>query len=219
MDFLDDITRLARERRVTRLGYKRAGDAVPTEYLVEPYRLHDAATGPAVQCWQLSPPPEGRSPWRDFRLDRITSVADGGRTFEARAAVTLGTELAPFGERKITAPDASTGAAVTAADSALTASGTRFSRWGHRQIGSLGPAAEYFHQLEAAMLDGQVTADEMAVAEALSNRIPPDQRKAVHARVYANVLHEVLEDGRIAHREELYLGKVRELLVRLGWAP
>ena len=95
----------------------------------------------------------------------------------------------------------------------------RFHRWSERQIGALGPAGEYFHQLEAAMLDGQVTADEMAVAAELSNRVPPDQRKAVHARVYANVLHEVLEDGRIAHREELYLAQVRELLVRLGWAP
>lgn len=219
MDALNEIIRLARDRRVVRLGYKRAGETAPTEYLVEPYRLHDAATGPAVQCWQLSPAPEGRSPWRDFRLDRITSVADGGGTFEARAAVTLGTELAPFGERRITAGDPPTAAVVTSAEGAIASAPASFTRWGHRQIGSLGPAGEYFHQLEAAMLDGQVTADEMAVAAELSNRVPPDQRKAVHARVYANVLHEVLEDGRIAHREELYLARVRELLVRLGWAP
>ena len=219
MDALYEITRLARDRRVVRLGYKRAGETTPSEYLVEPYRLHDAATGPAVQCWQLSPAPEGRTPWRDFRVDRITSVADGGRTFEARAAVQLGTELAPFGERRITSKDPAIAAAVTSAQGAVTAAPSNFNRWGHRQIGSLGPAGEYFHQLEAAMLDGQVSPDEMAVAAELSNRVPPDQRKAVHARVYANVLHEVLEDGRIAHREELYLAQVRELLVRLGWAP
>jgi hypothetical protein len=219
VDALKEITRLARDRRVVRLGYKRAGETVPTEYLVEPYRLQDAATGPAVQCWQLSPAPEGRSPWRDFRVDRVTSVADGGRTFEARAAVHLGTELAPFGERTITAKDGALDAPVTSTQGAVTAAPSNFNRWGHRQIGSLGPAGEYFHQLEGAMLDGQVNADEMAVAAELSNRVPPDQRKAVHARVYANVLHEVLEDGRIAHREELYLAQVRELLVRLGWAP
>ena len=219
MDPLKEITRLARDRRVVRLAYRRAGETAATEYLVEPYRLYDAATGPAVQCWQLSPPPEGRTPWRDFRVDRVTSVADGGRTFQARAAVQLGTELAPFGERKITARDAGADAPITSTQNTVTAAPTSFNRWGHRQIGSLGPAGEYFHHLEAAMLDGQVSADEMAVASDLSARVPPDQRKAVHARVYANVLHEVLEDGRIAHREELYLAQVRELLLRLGWAP
>ena len=219
MDALNEITRLARDRRVVRLGYKRAGERAPTEFLVEPYRLHDAATGPAVQCWQLSPAPEGRTPWRDFRVDRVTSVADAGRTFEARAAVQLGTELARFGERRITAKDAGEDAPITSTQRTATPAPSNFNRWGHRQIGSLGPAGEYFHQLEAAMLDGQVNPDEMAVAAELSQRVPPDQRKAVHARVYANVLHEVLEDGRIAHREELYLAQVRELLMRLGWAP
>ena len=218
MDALNEITRLARDRRVVRLGYKRAGETAATEYLVEPYRLYDAATGPAVQCWQLSPAPEGRTPWRDFRVDRVTSVTDGGRSFEARAPVQLGTELARFGERRITATDAGNDAPITSTQGAAPAPST-FNRWGHRQIGSLGPAGEYFHHLEAAMLDGQVSADEMAVATELSNRVPADQRKAVHARVYANVLHEVLEDGRIAHREELYLAQVRELLLRLGWAP
>src|SRR5215208_8412902 len=124
------MTRLARERRVVRLGYKRAGESAPREYLVEPYRLHDAATGPAVQCWQLSPAPEGRSPWRDFRVDRVTSVTDAGRTFEPRGAVTLGTELAHFGERRITAPEPATGAAVTSAEAPVTSAATRFNRWG-----------------------------------------------------------------------------------------
>jgi hypothetical protein len=146
-------------------------------------------------------------------------VSDAGRAFEPRAAVTLGTELAPFAQRTITADDAALGGAVTSPPVAITAAPAGFNAWGHRQIGSLGPAGEYFHQLEATMLDGQVTADEMAVSAELAARVPPDQRKAVHARVYANVLHEVLEDGRIAHREELYLAQVRELLVRLGWAP
>ena len=211
MDALNEITRLARDRRVVRLGYKRAGETAPTEFLVEPYRLHDAATGPAVQCWQLSPAPEGRLPWRDFRVDRITSVADAGQSFQPRMPVTLVQEV-------------SAGAADATAAALKKAPGHQppaeaFHSWGDRPIAAMGPAEDYFRYLEDAMLDAKVTQGEMGLARSLGDRVEPHERKAVHARVYANILHEVLQDSRISHREELYLQTVRKFLEQLGWAP
>ena len=69
------------------------------------------------------------------------------------------------------------------------------------------------------MLDGKVTAAEIALARALGERVEPHERKAAHARVYANVLYEVIQDSRISHREELYLKNVRQFLEQLGWGP
>lgn len=199
---LKSILRLAQDRRVLRLGYKSPGEATTTEYLVEPYRLHRTPNGPALHGWQLEPAPAGRSPWRDFRLDRVTSVADGGRTFEPRIPVTAHLEN-----------ESGNSDPLTGSMHAL------FHQWSERPVDAAGPAEEYYRQLETAMLDGQVTREEMKLAEELARRVEPEERKAVHARVFANVLNEVLQDRRIAHREELYLKQVRRLLSDLGWAP
>jgi hypothetical protein len=83
----------------------------------------------------------------------------------------------------------------------------------------MGDAEDYFRQIETAMLDGKITEEEMALAQSLRDRVEIHERKAAHARVFASVLHEVLQDGRISHREELYLANVRAFLDRLGWAP
>jgi len=83
----------------------------------------------------------------------------------------------------------------------------------------MGDAEDYFQQIETAMLDGKVTDEEMQLARSLGDRVEIHQRKAAHARVFASVLHEVLQDGRISHREELYLQNVRAFLEKLGWAP
>ena len=97
--------------------------------------------------------------------------------------------------------------------------GPGFKGFGDRPIAGMGDAENYFRQIEEAMLDGRVTPEEMSLAEALRDRVEIHERKAVHARVFASVLHEVLQDGRISHREELYLQNVRAFLDRLGWAP
>ena len=196
MDVLAEVVRLAEAGRVVRLGYRGAGGRAEAQYLVEPYRLHRTHAGPVLHAWQLDPPPQGRPDgWRDFRLDRITSASDGGRPFTPRAPVTL------------------------AGDTAAPAAGQPFHSWGERPIAGMGSAEGYFQQLETAMLDGKVTDEEVALSESLRDRVEIHERKAVHARVFASVLHEVLQDGRISHREELYLRNVREFLERLGWAP
>ena len=137
MDALAEIVRLAGAGRVVRLGYRRPGDGSPAQYLVEPHRLHRSQAGPVLHAWQLDPPPEGRPDgWRDFRLDRITGVSDGGTTFMPRAPVTI------------------------AGDAAPPAAGQAFAAWGQRPIEGMGSAEGYFQQLETAMLDGKVTDEE-----------------------------------------------------------
>ena len=196
---IEDISRLAAARRLVRVGYRRPGAQAAQDYVIEPYRLHRFASGPVVHAWQVSPVPEGASPWRDFRLDRIASAHDAGSAFEPRMPVTL-------------PQDVSGGPADAPALPPLV-------RWGERPIENVGPDEEYYRQLETAMLDGKVEPSEMTMAKELGARLDPSHRKSVHARIYASVLHEVVADGRISHREEIYLQQVREFLSRLGWVP
>jgi hypothetical protein len=204
--WLHDLAALARDRRVVRLGYRRPGEAEPTEYLVEPYRLHRPAGGALLHAWQASPPAEaeGRSPWRDFRLDRIVSVTDAGHPFEPRTTVTF--------------PDAIAATTVGPHDARQLLLASPANLWSVEPIGQVSPADAYFRQLESAMLDGQVTPDELTLARDLAAGLAPEQRNAVHARVLAAVLNEVAQDGRVSHREQIYLAQVRELLGQLGWS-
>ena len=205
---LEQLARLAEARRVARISYRRPGDFAPHEFLVEPYRLHRTASGAAaLLAWQVAPPIEGRpDAWRDVRVARITAVADSGHPFTPRVPVTLAQEL----------PAAGAGAGP--AKSPLSVA-EGFHWWGARPVSSMGPEEDYFRHIETAMLDGKVTADEVALARSLGERVEVHERKAAHARVYANVLYEVTQDARISHREELYLKNVRQFLEKLGWAP
>ena len=185
--------------------------------------------------------------WRSFRLDRITSADDAGQTFEPRIPITLPADAGaaevtdpsaageapapPPPDAESDGPAMRTGvvpdvAAMAPIDTAAVpaaatrfAGGSPFAAFSDRPIGDMSPAEHYFQQLETVMLDGEVTPEELEVARELGGRVPAEERRAVHARIYANVLQEVLQDGRIAHREELYLRQVRQLLERLGWAP
>ena len=205
---LERLAALGEKRRAARISYRRPGDFAPHEFLIEPYRLHRTSSGAAaVHAWQLAPALEGRpEAWRDFRLDRIMVVEDSGHAFSPRIPVTLAQELPAAG-------------AGNAPVKALPTVAEGFHWWGARPVASMGPAEDYFRQLEEAMLDARVSADEMALVRSLGERVEVHERKAAHARVFANVLHEVLQDGRMSHREELYLKNVREFLGQLGWAP
>ena len=209
---LERLAALGEKRRAARISYRRPGDFAPHEFLVEPYRLHRTASGAAaVHAWQLAPELEGRpEAWRDFRLDRITAVSDSGHAFAPRIPVTLSQELPSAGAGK---------AKGKGPAKALPGVADGFNWWGERPVASMGTAEDYFRQLEESMLDGRVSGDEMALVRSLGERVEVHERKAAHARVFANVLHEVLQDGRISHREELYLKNVREFLGQLGWAP
>ena len=198
-DKLEQIAALAEAHKMARLTYRRPGEAADADYVVEPYRLQRTASGLAVHCWQVSPPPEGRDGWRDFRLDRVAVVADAGRTFTPRAPVHF--------------------ARPAAAHAGGHAPHEAFHGWGDQKIEAMSAADDYFRYVEDAMLDAKVTPEEMELARSLGDRVEPHERKAVHARVFANVLNEVVQDSRISHREELYLRSVRDFLEQLGWAP
>lgn len=213
--WLSDLATLASAGRVVRLHYKRPGEPAPAEYVVEPYRLHRPAAGALLHAWQVAPPPEGgRAHWRDFRVDRIVSLADADPAappFEPRTPVTLPADVA--------AALGSTGTPTTSGSTNTLAliTSSPGNLWSDEPIGVVSPAAAYFRQLEAAMLDGQVTPDELTLLQDLARGLAAEQRNAVHARILAAVLNEVAEDGRVSHREEIYLAKVRELLGALGW--
>ena len=211
---LEELARLGVARRVARISYRRPGDFAPHEFLVEPYRLHQTASGAAaLLAWQVAPAVQDRpDAWRDFRLDRITSVEDSGHPFSPRVPVTLAQELPGAGAgRGAASASAAAGGAPSVAEG--------FHWWGARPVASMGPAEDYFRHIETAMLDGKVTPVEIALARSLGERVEAHERKAAHARVYANVLYEVIQDSRISHREELYLKNVRQFLEQLGWAP
>jgi len=199
MQVLPEIVRLAEAGRVVRLGYRPPGDFPVSDYTIEPYAIHHGPAGIALRAWKLGSGAAGGTPgWRDFRLDRIVSVADGGSAFSPRVPVTIGRDAAAQGP---------------------FAGGTPFKGFSEQPIARMGDAEDYFRQIETAMLDGKISEEEMTLAQSLRDRVEIHERKAAHARVFANVLHEVLQDGRITHREELYLANVRAFLDRLGWAP
>src|SRR5215218_5388086 len=178
-DKLKQLSALAESRRVARLTYKRPGEFAPHDYLVEPYRLQRTPGGVAVHAWQLSPPPQDRPDgWRDFRLDRVTLVADGGQTFRPRMPVTIAQEAAaPAGAAGATPPNPAGGPAPITGRAPEA-----FHDWGARPVAAMGPAEDYFRHLEDAMLDAKVTPEEMTLARSLGDRVEPHERKAVHAR-------------------------------------
>lgn len=188
-DPLDVLVELGEHRRTARLVYQKPGEPSVTEQLVEPYRLEATANAEMVLCWQLLPKIEDRLPWRHFRIDRIVSVIDGGSTFEPRTPITLHT-----GEV------------------------TDF-QWGHQALVGIGPRQEYFQFIENAMLDGIFDEQELREAARRGEALSIQQRRGVHAQVFANTLQEVLADGEVSQTEAAYIGAVRDALQSLGWAP
>jgi predicted DNA-binding transcriptional regulator YafY len=95
---LDQLVKLAEGNRLVMLSYAKPGEAVSTDRLVEPYHLQESgAEKLMVRCWQLEPPIVDRAKWRNFRLDRILRLADGGSTFQPRCPVTIHCgEVSPF---------------------------------------------------------------------------------------------------------------------------
>jgi hypothetical protein len=183
------IVGLAREQRMALLTYLKPGEDSSSQRLVEPYRLQDSHGNLMVQCWQVDPEIPDRAKWRNFRIDRIRAVSDGGRTFTPRCEVTLcNGEVSAF-------------------------------EWGHDPIQTLGPAAAYMRLIESAMLDGKISEKELAECRAAGVAVPIDERRGAHAQVFSNVLQEVLTDGQVSDREERYLAGVRKFLKSLGWAP
>ena len=187
---LSELVGLSSKCRTALIHYLKPGEDRFTERHIEPYRLQETGSGNLmVQCWQLNPIILDHHKWRNFRLDRIIRIADGGSTFTPRCAVTI-----CDGE-------------------------VRAFEWGHDPAQTLGPAAEYFQYIEQSMLDGRITPDEIKRARELALPLSVDQRRGMHAQIFSNVLQEVLQDSDVSEKEARYLSGVREFLSVLGWAP
>ena len=81
------------------------------------------------------------------------------------------------------------------------------------------PSRRYYTYLEAAMLDGRITKEEMHEARRIAEPLDRNHLRAAHAHVYRDVLDELLIDGRLDDAEEDYLRRVSVFLHRLGWVP
>jgi hypothetical protein len=188
-DRIQFIVDCAAQRRLIRLVYQKVEDTSGIERLVEPYRFQESHGNLMLQCWQRDPESTDYTCWRNFRLDRILELGDGGATFEPRCDVTICRgEVHAF-------------------------------EMGVEPIQTSGPTVDYGSFVERAMLDGRLTAAEAGEAEQLKGQLGIGDVRAAHARAFLNVLQEVLKDGVVTDVEEEYLGRARRFLKRLGWAP
>ncbi len=192
-DVLRSLCDLAKARNTALITYKKPGENWITERNVEPYSL--SMTGQdafIVLTWQVAPSCEEPS-WRNFRIDRITSVKNAGVIFHPRAPVTI-----DDGElRKFIFDEAPRGKGKSPPS----------------------PQEKYFKYVEKAMLDGQMTKREITHAKKLSAGLRAGQLRSVHASAYGNLIAEITMDGEISDDEEELLTNMRVFLNELGWAP
>jgi predicted DNA-binding transcriptional regulator YafY len=188
-DWLPFLTECARARRLILLEYLKAGEAACSRRLVEPYVLQEYDDNLMVQCWQLDPAIHDPLKWRNFRLDRVKNMADGGATFEPRARITI--------------CDGDVGEWSMESEPDLLET----------------PTMRYRRFVESAMLDGRLNQGELNEALRIRAPISREQARAVHAMVLRDVLSEVLKDEQISNAEVEYLARVRAFLKQLGWAP
>ena len=189
MEHLCKMIELAMANRVVRMTYRKAADEQPSDRLVEPYRMSHNDKTMIIQCWQAAPVVMDGAQWRWFRADRIIKVTDGGANFIPRLSIAL------------TLQDVQT-----------------FSRERERET-SAESVDKYFRFVEQAMMDHQLTDEELTIAKELAMGVEPQRLKVIHAHIYISVLNELLVDGELTSKEEKYLGTVKKALAELGWSP
>ena len=187
------LQELASQQLTARISYRKPAEDWCTQREVEPYSLTYSGQNLIVLTWQLDPVLDGEA-WRNFRIDRIVSVANGGHEFTPRTSVTLHLgEMTPF----------------------------VFDETRSRLAAESKPSAPetYFRCIERAMLDGVMTNTEISEARELGRLLRKPELKAIHAQVLANLLNEVAMDGKLTAREEEQLRNMRFFLQELGRCP
>lgn len=89
MDHLSALQQLGESQRLAVIDYQKPGALELTRRWVEPYQLQHTDSALMVLCWQVDPQTMERTSWRNFRIDRMRGVWDGGRVFVPRMPVTL----------------------------------------------------------------------------------------------------------------------------------
>jgi hypothetical protein len=85
---LDYIRRSGASQRCVLIDYEKLGGE-RSRRVVEPYLFQHSGDNLMVCCWQVNPDCGEDDAWRNFRIDRITAVADGGVAYTPRRAVNL----------------------------------------------------------------------------------------------------------------------------------
>lgn len=80
---------------------------------------------------------------------------------------------------------------------------------------------EYWEVLKTALADLRITDEELSYAKKkrLELNLTPDELRMLHARAYANVIAQFIEDSKLDDKEASKLRRLNDCLRQLGWAP
>jgi len=191
---IDTLVALATKHRLVCIQYRKLSNQAPTMRVVEPYRFVESpSTGSMmIQCWQVKPAPDApeRPCWKNFLVDGIEDVSDGGDEFKPRRPLALA-----WGEV------------------------TDFMQQREIGIARSKIAEEYRRQFLAAIRDGRLDDDERRQLEELSDELPTAKKKVIHAQVFQDCLFDVLLDHKVDAEEDEFLSEVRSFMDSLGWSP
>jgi DNA polymerase III epsilon subunit-like protein len=139
--------------------------------------------------------------WAQLPIDDVTAARLGS----AHPTVPLHPRIVP-----VSYPDSLAPAWDTHEDPVLTRRRERAAR-----------VAAYQHGLVDALSDAVLTDEEVEGLRALQAelQIAPGEVRAVHAALYADVLHVAIEDQFVSHQESDNLVELGRALRSLGWGP
>lgn len=200
---LEGLFNFARKRRVVRLTYVKLGEITHTIRRVEVYHLLQASTGLLVHCAQVEPPTEDQ-PWRNFRIDRILAVEDGGLEFSARIPVSLDHgEILDYWQVNDGQP-AMAGHATTNARRASTPTSS---------------VEAYVRTFLECLSDAKLEASEKKLLAEQARGLKKSQVKVAHARILAHLLEDLVADDNLSGADNQLLKRVMKVMDDLGWAP
>lgn len=78
---------------------------------------------------------------------------------------------------------------------------------------------QYYALLEQILWDGVITTEERHKAKEFVIQLDDEAIRTAHARIFADVIREMLIDGTLSSDEQVYLASVRNFLDALGWSP
>jgi DNA polymerase-3 subunit epsilon len=80
---------------------------------------------------------------------------------------------------------------------------------------------EYWEGLRTVLADLEITDDEQAAIIEIRSRlqVPKEQVRMLHAKAFASVIYQFIEDKQLDDKEVSKLRKLSQCLSKLGWAP
>lgn len=188
---LQELAVVAAECRVAIITYQKPSETAPRRRWVEPYAINEEFSDLMVRCYQLgSEPPGAEEGWRTFRLDRLTKVERGERTFTPRRTVRLAEEIAAV--KKIEKPKLPPEAELQ---------------------------EKYYAFLRDTINAGHMTDAKAIEAIDKRQGLRIERVRAAHAHVFRAAIDAVMLDGEVSDFEADFLTRVRAFLVVVAWAP